>query len=213
MTDRAEGTRRLYRLHDEGIEAVRALPRAGLGRGRRALQARGREHARALMEPLVLEFTVGCPPEHAFAVWAERTSLWWPTATRSRPTPSCRRVRAARRRPDLRAHARRRGARLGRGRRLGAAAPARLPGTCARTPPTPPRSRSRSRRPATAVTRCGSCTAAGSGSARGGAARAQRARVGGLLPPTSRNGPRELAREEIPLSETFQRGYVSAAGR
>ena len=24
MTDRAEGTRRLYRLHDEGIEAVRA---------------------------------------------------------------------------------------------------------------------------------------------------------------------------------------------
>ncbi len=24
MTDRAEGTRRLYRLHDEGVEAVRA---------------------------------------------------------------------------------------------------------------------------------------------------------------------------------------------
>ena len=24
MTDRADGTRRLYRLHDEGIEAVRA---------------------------------------------------------------------------------------------------------------------------------------------------------------------------------------------
>jgi hypothetical protein len=24
VTDRAEGTRRLYRLHDEGIEAVRA---------------------------------------------------------------------------------------------------------------------------------------------------------------------------------------------
>ena len=30
------------------------------------------------MEPLELEFTVGCPPEHAFAVWTERTSLWWP---------------------------------------------------------------------------------------------------------------------------------------
>jgi hypothetical protein len=24
VTDRAEGTRRLYRLHDEGVEAVRA---------------------------------------------------------------------------------------------------------------------------------------------------------------------------------------------
>ncbi|MEA2133363.1 MAG: hypothetical protein QOC68_1272 [Solirubrobacteraceae bacterium] len=30
------------------------------------------------MEPLQLAFTVGCPPERAFAVWAERTSLWWP---------------------------------------------------------------------------------------------------------------------------------------
>jgi uncharacterized protein YndB with AHSA1/START domain len=30
------------------------------------------------MEPLELAFSVGCPPEHAFAVWAERTSLWWP---------------------------------------------------------------------------------------------------------------------------------------
>ena len=30
------------------------------------------------MEPLELAFTVGCPPAHAFAVWTERTSLWWP---------------------------------------------------------------------------------------------------------------------------------------
>jgi uncharacterized protein YndB with AHSA1/START domain len=30
------------------------------------------------MEPLELEFTVGCPPERAFEVWAERTSMWWP---------------------------------------------------------------------------------------------------------------------------------------
>jgi uncharacterized protein YndB with AHSA1/START domain len=28
--------------------------------------------------PLELAFTVACPPEHAFSVWAERTSLWWP---------------------------------------------------------------------------------------------------------------------------------------
>jgi hypothetical protein len=30
------------------------------------------------MEPLTLEFTVGCSPDHAFAVWATRTSMWWP---------------------------------------------------------------------------------------------------------------------------------------
>jgi uncharacterized protein YndB with AHSA1/START domain len=30
------------------------------------------------MDPLELRFTVGCAPEHAFDVWATRTSLWWP---------------------------------------------------------------------------------------------------------------------------------------
>jgi len=30
------------------------------------------------MEPLELAFDVACAPDHAFAVWAERTSLWWP---------------------------------------------------------------------------------------------------------------------------------------
>ena len=30
--------------------------------------------------PLVHEFTVACPPEHAFSLWAERTSLWWPAS-------------------------------------------------------------------------------------------------------------------------------------
>jgi uncharacterized protein YndB with AHSA1/START domain len=30
------------------------------------------------MNPLVHEFTVDCAPEHAWSVWAERTSLWWP---------------------------------------------------------------------------------------------------------------------------------------
>jgi len=29
-------------------------------------------------DPLELAFTVGCSPEHAFALWAQRTSLWWP---------------------------------------------------------------------------------------------------------------------------------------
>jgi len=31
-----------------------------------------------MTEPLELRFTVDCSPEHAFEVWATRTSLWWP---------------------------------------------------------------------------------------------------------------------------------------
>ena len=68
------------------------------------------------MEPLELAFTVGCPPAHAFAVWTERTSLWWPKSHSVSADPRADGdVRAARGRPRLRAHPGRRGARLGRG--------------------------------------------------------------------------------------------------
>ena len=30
------------------------------------------------MDPLELEFRVECSPQHAFDVWANRASLWWP---------------------------------------------------------------------------------------------------------------------------------------
>jgi uncharacterized protein YndB with AHSA1/START domain len=30
------------------------------------------------MEPLEIEFTVACSPDHAFAVWTDRISQWWP---------------------------------------------------------------------------------------------------------------------------------------
>jgi len=30
------------------------------------------------MEPLRFEFTVGCPVERAFSLWAEQTTRWWP---------------------------------------------------------------------------------------------------------------------------------------
>jgi uncharacterized protein YndB with AHSA1/START domain len=30
------------------------------------------------MEPLAIEFSVACSVDHAFAVWADRTSMWWP---------------------------------------------------------------------------------------------------------------------------------------
>jgi hypothetical protein len=46
------------------------------------------------VNPLVQEFTVACPPEYAWAVWARHSSLWWP-ATHSvsacpRPSSSSR---------------------------------------------------------------------------------------------------------------------------
>jgi uncharacterized protein YndB with AHSA1/START domain len=31
------------------------------------------------MEPLELAFTVECPPDRAFELWARRTSMWWPS--------------------------------------------------------------------------------------------------------------------------------------
>jgi Activator of Hsp90 ATPase homolog 1-like protein len=31
-----------------------------------------------VIEPLRIEFTVGCPPAHAFAVWTDHIDTWWP---------------------------------------------------------------------------------------------------------------------------------------
>jgi hypothetical protein len=31
-----------------------------------------------MMEPIILEFEVNASPQHAFEVWTERPSLWWP---------------------------------------------------------------------------------------------------------------------------------------
>jgi uncharacterized protein YndB with AHSA1/START domain len=32
------------------------------------------------VNPLVRQLRLDCSPEHAFSVWAERTSLWWPAS-------------------------------------------------------------------------------------------------------------------------------------
>ena len=31
-----------------------------------------------MIEPIRIGFDVACPPEHAFAVWTEQISRWWP---------------------------------------------------------------------------------------------------------------------------------------
>ena len=31
-----------------------------------------------MIDPIEIDFTVACSPEHAFDVWTTRTTLWWP---------------------------------------------------------------------------------------------------------------------------------------
>jgi uncharacterized protein YndB with AHSA1/START domain len=33
-----------------------------------------------VIEPIRLQFRVGCPPERAFSIWTGQTSLWWPAS-------------------------------------------------------------------------------------------------------------------------------------
>ena len=80
------------------------------------------------MEPLELAFTVGCPPAHAFAVWTERTSLWWPKSHSVSADPQLTVTfepreggRVYERTPSGEEHD------WGRGPRMGPAAPPRLP--------------------------------------------------------------------------------------
>jgi len=83
VADRAEGTRRLYRLDDEGIAAVREYLEHVWGEAA-PVPAGRREHqpadwtGRTVTEPIEIEFEVACSPEHAFDTWANRTSMWWP---------------------------------------------------------------------------------------------------------------------------------------
>ena len=107
VVDRAEGNRRLYRLHDEGIDAVREYLEGIWGeaaaRFRLAAENTSDPPAGGMMEALELEFTVACSPEHAFDVWANRPSLWWPTShSISGETGLDDHVRTARRRARVR---------------------------------------------------------------------------------------------------------------
>ena len=132
VVEEARGTRRIYRLHDEGVEAVRAYLAQVWGdaaiRFRLVADNARPRRRRAMIEPIRLSFEVACPAPRAFEIWTARTShlvAGQPYGER-RAGPRGR-LRAASWRPDLRADRRGAGVRLGRDRRLGAAPPARLP--------------------------------------------------------------------------------------
>jgi hypothetical protein len=40
-----------------------------------------------VIEPLRLSYEIACPADHAFAVWTQRFSLWWPRAHSSSGDP------------------------------------------------------------------------------------------------------------------------------
>ena len=122
VVEEPQGTRRIYRLHDQGVEAVETFLTQVWGDAatRFRLMAENTEPKRAgrrsvTVEPLRLSYDIACSTEHAFdgvddaAVDVVAEGPFGVRASRHR-----RHARTAPRRPHLRAHARRHRDRLGR---------------------------------------------------------------------------------------------------
>ena len=213
VTAEPRGTRRLYRLHDEGVEAVRAYLEQVWGEAgaRFKIAAENTRPSEEQDDPAApdLALTVDCPAEHAFATWAERTSLWWPTGHTVTAEPGLQVMFEPR--VDGRIFERTESGREEDwGQVLEWEPPRRLAtsGTCAKTAPTPPRCGSRSAACPTDTTWTSS-TAAGSGSGRPpGAPRAQPARLGrtaAALRQRPVTNDRKVPSDGLPRPPLFQR--------
>jgi DNA-binding transcriptional ArsR family regulator/uncharacterized protein YndB with AHSA1/START domain len=78
VTDRAEGTRRIYRLNPEGVGRLRAYVDDLWDRAlARFAEAAEREEERMSPEPVRKSITVDASPETAFRVFTDLGS-WWP---------------------------------------------------------------------------------------------------------------------------------------
>ena len=84
VVDQPRGARRIYHLHDQGVEAVRAYLTGVWGdaatRFRILAENINPSRGEAMIEPLRMSFEVDCPAPHAFEVWTAKTSRWWPVA-------------------------------------------------------------------------------------------------------------------------------------
>ena len=82
VEDRPDGTRHIYELQGDGVQAIRSYFEAVWDNAATAVPHRGRETptgAAAMSDdPLVVEFEVGVPPAEAFDVWTRRCAVWWP---------------------------------------------------------------------------------------------------------------------------------------
>ncbi len=81
VEERAEGTRRIYHLKAEGIEAVQEYLLGVWGTAAARFKLLCREHPgeeRRVTSPLRISFDVVCPPARAFELWTSRIGTWWP---------------------------------------------------------------------------------------------------------------------------------------
>ena len=85
-----EGTRRVYHVRDDGLEAIRAYLEQvwGEAAARLRLVAENTEPREpTVIEPLLVEVELECPADHAFATWTERFGVWWPPGHRTSGDP------------------------------------------------------------------------------------------------------------------------------
>jgi DNA-binding transcriptional ArsR family regulator/uncharacterized protein YndB with AHSA1/START domain len=82
VADRPDGTRRVYELRAEGVDAIREYFAQVWGQAvaRFRLVAENSTHTVPSAAPLVVEFQVDVPTEQAFDVWTRRCATWWPSS-------------------------------------------------------------------------------------------------------------------------------------
>lgn len=88
VVEAPQGARRIYRLHDEGVDVVHAylaqvwgdaVSRFRLVAENTVEPAKPVTPKRAsVIEPLHLSVEIQCSAAHAFDVWTSRLSMWWP---------------------------------------------------------------------------------------------------------------------------------------
>ncbi len=82
VAEQAQGTRRIYHLQEQGMEAVQAYLEGVWGEAAARFRLLGEntdERSGSMSEPLKLSFDVACSPEHAFRVWTSSIGTWWPS--------------------------------------------------------------------------------------------------------------------------------------
>ena len=81
VAEEPHGTRRIYRLQEEGLAAVQRLPGAGVGRGRRPVPAGGGEHGETPGRDRAAALRASTSPARSSTpsrVWTAGIGTWWP---------------------------------------------------------------------------------------------------------------------------------------
>ena len=84
VLDHAEGTRRVYHLRDEGVDAIREYFAQVWEQAANRFRILAEnttpppDGAGSMTDPLVVEFEVAVPAQRAFDLWTRRCATWWP---------------------------------------------------------------------------------------------------------------------------------------